>query len=594
MRDVQKELGITVNASSMSFDNIIKAISVMQYHLGIAGTTAAEAGQTFQGSFTMMKASWENLKIAIVDPEGNVNEAIQNLVDSTKTFAENAFPLFNNALKGIATAVKQLAPQIGAALPKLVVDLLPDLATAAIGLINGIMEGITSNIDAINDVAVFVILSLVQYLIDNIPNLLKAGVSIITGLVNGIASALPQLIPAAVRAVLQIVSSLTDNASKMADAAVALIEGLAEGIVEALPILIKEAPKIIINLVKKLIEEAPRLVQAGLDAIKSIVEGLAQGLPSLTEIWESAKKTATEIWNALKKSLSEIWESIKKSASDIWNAIKGYWTENIQQPLSQIWDGIKAKLSAIWEVIKATASLVWNSIKEAVTKPIEAVKTTLSTIWESIKTTATTAWNAVSSAITPVINGIKSVIEGVINTVRDVITWFENLMGYNGQDLSETTSGHTHTNTTINRVINEGLENLNESTGIFDAAANVMDSISGYQPGTVNTVWDAVKTAMGWNSNAKGNWAVPYDDFPALLHRNEMVLTASQARRYRDGGGDGIDYARIGTMIGASVERAMRNINVYLGADRVGALTSGYVDHDIKASDMAILRGMGG
>ena len=38
-------------------------------------------------------------------------------------------------------------------------------------------------------------------------------------------------------------------------------------------------------------------------------------------------------------------------------------------------------------------------------------------------------------------------------------------------------------------------------------------------------------------SHAKGLWDVPYDDYLASLHRDEMVLTASQAREYRDGGG---------------------------------------------------------
>lgn len=35
--------------------------------------------------------------------------------------------------------------------------------------------------------------------------------------------------------------------------------------------------------------------------------------------------------------------------------------------------------------------------------------------------------------------------------------------------------------------------------------------------------------------NAKGMWSVPYDDYLTRLHRNEMVLTASQARKYKEG-----------------------------------------------------------
>ena len=36
------------------------------------------------------------------------------------------------------------------------------------------------------------------------------------------------------------------------------------------------------------------------------------------------------------------------------------------------------------------------------------------------------------------------------------------------------------------------------------------------------------------HSQAKGLWSVPYDNYMARLHRDEMVLTASQARQYRD------------------------------------------------------------
>lgn len=39
-------------------------------------------------------------------------------------------------------------------------------------------------------------------------------------------------------------------------------------------------------------------------------------------------------------------------------------------------------------------------------------------------------------------------------------------------------------------------------------------------------------------SHAKGLWDVPYDNYLAALHRDEMVLTASQARDYREGNSD--------------------------------------------------------
>ena len=65
------------------------------------------------------------------------------------------------------------------------------------------------------------------------------------------------------------------------------------------------------------------------------------------------------------------------------------------------------------------------------------------------------------------------------------------------------------------------------------------------------------------DSNAKGNWDVPYDNFLANLHRGEMVLTASQARDYRAGnGGSGVDYGHLEDRIAAAIRTGMEGATV--------------------------------
>lgn len=61
---------------------------------------------------------------------------------------------------------------------------------------------------------------------------------------------------------------------------------------------------------------------------------------------------------------------------------------------------------------------------------------------------------------------------------------------------------------------------------------------------------------------AKGDWNVPYDNYSALLHRGEMVLTASQARRYRDG-----DTGGSSEIVGAiqSLKNDMANMKIVVG-----------------------------
>lgn len=62
---------------------------------------------------------------------------------------------------------------------------------------------------------------------------------------------------------------------------------------------------------------------------------------------------------------------------------------------------------------------------------------------------------------------------------------------------------------------------------------------------------------------AKGNDFVPYDNYPSLLHRGEMVLTASEASRYRAGTGSGaVDFTGLEDKIIAAIKAGMANATV--------------------------------
>ena len=96
------------------------------------------------------------------------------------------------------------------------------------------------------------------------------------------------------------------------------------------------------------------------------------------------------------------------------------------------------------------------------------------------------------------------------------------------------------------------------------------------------------------NEHSAGAWDIPWDNYPALLHRDEMVLTASQARRYREGGGGGLDYDTVGTMIGVAIENAMGRVMVMMSGEKVGDLTTKRVKDNINAGSFSRIRALGG
>ena len=98
MTDVQKELGVTVDETDMSFANIVNAIHVVQANMGIMGTTTKEASTTIQGSISSMKSAWENLLVGIADDSQDFGKLIDNFVDSVATVGKNIMPRLNKIL----------------------------------------------------------------------------------------------------------------------------------------------------------------------------------------------------------------------------------------------------------------------------------------------------------------------------------------------------------------------------------------------------------------------------------------------------------------------------------------------------------------
>lgn len=123
--DIQRKLGVTVDASSLSFENIINAISVMQEKLGIAGTTSKEAEHTISGSVNQMKASWDNLLVAISDDNADMTGAVNNFVDSTITAGKNIVPRIKTAIEGIKKLINSIVRDVFPRLKREIPELKP-------------------------------------------------------------------------------------------------------------------------------------------------------------------------------------------------------------------------------------------------------------------------------------------------------------------------------------------------------------------------------------------------------------------------------------------------------------------------------------
>ena len=295
--DIQKEMGITVDKSSMSFDNIVNAIAVVQGKLGIAGATAAEAGTTIEGSVNSMKAAWSNLVTGFADKNADIEGLINNLVttivgDGTESnlgVIGNVLPAIERALGGIGTLIEGAVPKIVDILPGLVSKIAPSLISASTNLVKSltialpsllqtIIDALIKNAPALIVASIAMVEQISKGVLSMLPDILQLGIDLMFVLLDGITNMIgdPAFVQTIVDVVLKIVDILTnpDTIVKLLNSAVTIIVSLAKGLIQALPQLIAKVPEIISNLVKAF----GQFLQPVIDIGKNIIDGIKQGI----------------------------------------------------------------------------------------------------------------------------------------------------------------------------------------------------------------------------------------------------------------------------------------------------------------------------
>lgn len=365
LTDVQKELGITVDANDMSFGNIVNAISVVQKQMGIMGTTSKEASTTISGSVNSMKSAWSNLLTGIADDNADFGQLVDNFVNSLLTVADNLLPRIKTVIEGIGklamALIEDVLPQILQEIPSLLEGFGPTL----MGAVNSLIEAVLSAIQQLIPYIGQIIPQIAEMLISLLPQLLVVGIQLILSLAQGIGEAIPQLLQMLPDIITNIVEVLTDYLPDIINTGVELLIGLINGIVEAIPQLIDMLPTIIETIVTVLIDNLPLIVDASIKIMIALIEGLTKSLPKLISMTPTIIKTIVttlinnlpQILNAGVQILTSLINGIKSMISGLGQVVKSVG--------KGIVDGFKEIISTVGNVGRNIVEGLWNGISNA-------------------------------------------------------------------------------------------------------------------------------------------------------------------------------------------------------------------------------------
>ena len=262
-----------------SYADIVQAIHVVQDEMGITGTTAKEASETISGSISAMKSAWQNLLTGFADKDANLDQLIDNLVESAETVFQNILPVAEKALAGIAEFIAKIAPVVAEKLPELIQTLLPILLEAVINIVVALAEALPD-----------ILTALVEAIIAAAPLFAEAGVKLFGALVKNLPKIIVTLVTAVPKIYKSLIQAFLKAVPEFAKIGGDIIGGLWSGI--------KSRWNSMVSRLKAMVASLPRAVKKVLhinspskvfeDIGKGIDEGLALGITKNIDLAQNA------------------------------------------------------------------------------------------------------------------------------------------------------------------------------------------------------------------------------------------------------------------------------------------------------------------
>lgn len=321
-KDSQEKLNVSVKDGDMSFSNIANAISVVQDHMKISGTTAEEASTTLTGSFGMVKASVQDFLGALSTGDG-VWRTFKNTISSLGTFI-----------------VGNLLPMIG------------NIGSSIVSILTNSFNNMPGILDAVQKFA--------TQIASQAPQFIKSGFEMLNKLADGIVSALPVMIAKIPTIISTFANIINDNGATILMCGLKLIAKLALGIIQAIPTLIVNIPKIITAIVD--VWSAFNWINLG----KMAITGLGNGIKAL---FGFLKGTGKEALDTVLINILMLPERLR--------ALGG-------KGISGLVSGIKSLFGALGGAAKKIFEIIVKALASLPSKMLSIGKNIVEGIWKGI------------------------------------------------------------------------------------------------------------------------------------------------------------------------------------------------------------------
>ena len=332
---------------------------------------------------------------------------------------------------------------------------------------------------------------------------------------------------------------------------------------------VKKAVKSFAGTLKTALKNAAPVVR---NAVEGLVVGIKEIAPELGNL-------VNEVGRGL---FGKSWDITINWIQNAWKDVNDAFNTAVE------WVGNAYKVTVEWlQNAWDTVSGAFTDAAEWVDKTVTATVEWVNNAWGTVNDAFTEAGKWVDKTITSTVNWILGTWDDVKNAIADAaVDTYNSVVNFTLGIVKGVTDFIASIPEAINVVVNF-------VKGAVTSVTNDSGTFQGGEPSGLG--WGEtfdVPSVPGWDGFAKGSWNIARNNQKALLHKGEIVLNQSQARRYRDGEGSsdgGAAYAA-----SRAVKESLKDVKVMMSGEKVADLTTRRVQHNINASSYAVQKSYGG
>ncbi len=314
--------------------DVYEAIHLIQDNMGVAGTTAKEASQTFSGSFAAMKSAAKNVlgNLAI---GGDVTGSMESLVETATTFLfDNAVPMIGRVVKALPSALKT---GIKSAVPK--------IRESGGEIVKGLKDGM---------------LSILPASMGSVANQVFDSLGILG---SGFSAILPQLSAFA--------ASMVGSIGQVASACIPLLTSIITTVQTMLPAILPVI-QTVIGTITGIIAQASPVISSLVSAIGTAVSALA---PVFQTIFSEIGDKVGTVIGFVSERMGFIQQVIATAAPAIGSVIKTAWSvispimdlmisafELVFSVVQRVFPGVQSILEGVWSVVQPIVEGIGSAI----------------------------------------------------------------------------------------------------------------------------------------------------------------------------------------------------------------------------------------